>query len=101
MLDYEEENGFVYAVLLDSSPLELWPKSPKNSMSFDVRLSNLVNCNNEHLFHIMCLVDSGCTALAFVDEELIVKCFKIRPKPLVKLHSVRLADGSCHATVSQ
>ena len=46
------------------------------------------------------LIDSGCTAMAFADEESIVKRFGLEIKPLVASRSVRLADGSTQAAIT-
>ena len=70
-------------------------------MSFNAHLSNLRKYDDAHIFNTTCLVDSGCTAIAFADEKLIVKNFRILPKPLKKPRTLRLADGSSHATISQ
>ena len=52
------------------------------------------------MFHTTSLIDSGCTAMAFADDESIVKQFNIIKKPLVSPRLVRLADGSTQATIS-
>ena len=56
--------------------------------------------SDSSMFHTSSLIDSGCTAFAFADAELVVKRFKISTKKLVNPRCVRLADGSTQATVT-
>ena len=52
------------------------------------------------VLHTTSLIDSGCTAMAFADDESIVKQFNIIKKPLVNPGLVRLTDSSTQATIS-
>ena len=56
--------------------------------------------NDNVKIHTTSLVDSGCTAMAFADEESIVRRFGFATKPLVAPRSVRLADGSTQARIT-
>lgn len=97
---YEDEDESIREVLLDNSPLELCSISSSNSMLLDSHLSNPRICDPVR-FHTSSLIDSGCTAMAFADEESIVKRFEIQTKPLLIPRSVRLADGSTQAAITR
>lgn len=65
------------------------------------RLSSVSNCSPRSFIHTISLVDSGCTALAFADDEAIVNQYAIPTKPLLHPRPVRLADGSTMGSISQ
>ena len=96
---YEDENESIRSVLLDSSPLEMCYTSSSNSMPLQSYFY-YPRTNNNVKISTKSLIDSGCTAMAFADEESIVKRFGIEAKPLVTPRFVRLADGSSQAAIS-
>ena len=68
-------------------------------MLIDSYLSDPRN-HNPVIFQTTSLIDSGCIALSFADEESIVKRFNIPVKTLVNPRSVRLPDGSTQTNVN-
>lgn len=73
--------------------------SSSNSMLLRSHLSN-PRINDSVEISTTSLIDSGCTAIAFADEESIVKRFGIETKPLVAPRSVRLADGNSQVAIT-
>lgn len=98
-MENQDENKFVRAVLLDSSPLNLCSTVSSNSILLETQISN-PRTRNSQVFQTTSLIDSGCTALAFIDENSVVKRFNLPIKPLVKPRYVHLADGSSQITVT-
>lgn len=55
---------------------------------------------NSVMFRTTSLIDSGSTAMAFADNDSVVKPFEIKTRPLFTPRTVRLADGATQASIT-
>jgi len=104
---YGEEEEDIRALLLDETPLELRPiTEDNNSMLLEVHLSTVRTPNSYVMpmtmpIQTIALVDSGCTAMGFADNEAIKQKYNIEAKQLARPRAVKLADGTAMGSITE